>query len=87
MRGVVGVGLEGEHGDEEEEQQLDGAGDAVDDVILHPLEDAARDDDGVDDHAEAGRSQHEVGRGARGVGRSFDGDADVRLLERLPNMG
>ena len=39
-RNVIVVGVEGEDGEEEEEEQLDRACDAVDDVVLHSLEDA-----------------------------------------------
>mmetsp|Transcript_15235 Transcript_15235/g.50024 ORF Transcript_15235/g.50024 Transcript_15235/m.50024 type:complete len:809 (-) Transcript_15235:487-2913(-) len=85
-RGVVGAHVvdrvREELRDEKEAEELDGARDAVDDVVLHALEDAARDGDGVDDDGEPGRGEDEVGRGARGVRRALDRDAHVCLLER-----
>ena len=43
------------------------------DEVLHALEDLAGDDDGVDDHRQAGVGQHNVGGGARRVGRACVG--------------
>ena len=82
VRGVVLPGVEGEDGDEEEEEQLEGARDAVDDIVLHPLEDAARNHDRVDDDRQARLGEDEVGRRARRVGRALHRDAHVGLLER-----
>jgi hypothetical protein len=56
---------------------LDGASDAIDDVILHALEDAARDDDGVNDHREPRRSEHEVRRSTRSISGALDGNAHL----------
>ncbi len=44
------VGVDGDGGKEEEEQQLHGARDAVDDVVAHALEDLARLKNGGNDH-------------------------------------
>lgn len=46
-----------------------------------PLEDAASFLDRGRDHGQAGGGQHQIGRGARGVGRTADGDADIGLLQ------
>ena len=56
--------------------------DAVDRVAGHALEDAARFLDAGRDDRKARRGQHQIGGGARRVGRAAHGDADVRLLER-----
>ena len=65
-----------------EQQKPHGLGDAVDRVAVHPLEDAARLLDRRGDHRKPRRGQHEIGRGARRVGRAADSDADVGLLQR-----
>mmetsp|Transcript_17769 Transcript_17769/g.62638 ORF Transcript_17769/g.62638 Transcript_17769/m.62638 type:complete len:379 (+) Transcript_17769:928-2064(+) len=78
----VALGLHGQHREEEEEQQLDGAGDAVDAVVAHALEDLARALDGLDDDRQARLREHDVGGGLGGVRRALDGDADVGALER-----
>mmetsp|Transcript_33175 Transcript_33175/g.80582 ORF Transcript_33175/g.80582 Transcript_33175/m.80582 type:complete len:476 (+) Transcript_33175:145-1572(+) len=79
--GEVVRGIE-EDRDEEEEDQLDGAGDSVDAVVADALEDLAAHDHGVDDDAEPGLGQDDVGRGPRSVRGAFDSDPDLGLLER-----
>jgi hypothetical protein len=79
---LVGARVDEQHRQEEEPQQLQRARDAVVDEVLHAREDGARDLDGRDDHAQTGLGQDHVGRGARGVGRALDSNADVGALER-----
>mmetsp|Transcript_5483 Transcript_5483/g.13849 ORF Transcript_5483/g.13849 Transcript_5483/m.13849 type:complete len:450 (-) Transcript_5483:65-1414(-) len=69
-------------GQEEEREQLDCASDAVHDVVLHALEDGARDDNCVNNHAKSGGSEDDVGRRARGVRGTLHGNADIRALQR-----
>jgi len=64
-RRVVALRLEGKHSDEEEEQQLQRGGDAVVQEGGDAAEDAPRDDDGVDDGAQAGLREHDVRGRAR----------------------
>mmetsp|Transcript_2737 Transcript_2737/g.6606 ORF Transcript_2737/g.6606 Transcript_2737/m.6606 type:complete len:361 (-) Transcript_2737:1255-2337(-) len=79
---LVVLGVDGQHGKEEKGQELDSACHAVNDVVLHPLEDAPGDDDGVDDDGESGRGKDQVGGGPRCVGGALHRNADVCALER-----
>jgi hypothetical protein len=77
----VGARVDEEDGKEEEPQQLQGAGDAVVDKVLHARKDGARDLDGGDDHGQTRLGEDHVGGGAGGVGRALDGNADVGALQ------
>ena len=70
-----------ERDDAEEGDHLHRDADAVDDVRLEALEDAARLHDGGEDGREALAREDDVGGGLRGVGGAGDGDADLRLGE------
>mmetsp|Transcript_14065 Transcript_14065/g.37026 ORF Transcript_14065/g.37026 Transcript_14065/m.37026 type:complete len:843 (-) Transcript_14065:512-3040(-) len=71
-----------ERDDAEEGDDLHGDRDAVDDVRLEPLEDAARLHDRGEDGREARAREDDVGRRLRRVGRALDGDANLSLGER-----
>mmetsp|Transcript_29109 Transcript_29109/g.62706 ORF Transcript_29109/g.62706 Transcript_29109/m.62706 type:complete len:561 (-) Transcript_29109:1174-2856(-) len=81
VAGLEVEGLHGQHGDEEEDQQLQSGRDAVRDEVLHALEDAAGDDDALHDGGEALIGEHDISSGASGVRGTSHSDTHVGALQ------
>jgi len=56
--------------------------DTILNVSLHTLEDLTCNLDGIDNSAETGGKENNIGSGLSGFGGTFDGNTAVRLLER-----
>ncbi|GJD02139.1 hypothetical protein ColKHC_10964 [Colletotrichum higginsianum] len=65
----------------EEDLQVDGQSDTVDDVSVHAVENLARGLQGVDDGTKARGEEDNVGGGASSVRGTLDGDTGVGLLQ------
>jgi hypothetical protein len=56
--------------------------DTILNVSLHTLKDLTRNLDGIDNSAETGGKENNIGSGLSGFGSTFNSNTAVRLLER-----
>ena len=80
-RGLELRRLHGEHGNEEEDQQLERGGNTVGDERCHTPKHGTSNDDGRDDGGEAGLGQHNISGGTGGVGGALHGHTHISALE------
>lgn len=73
-----------ENGDPEtqEDFQMEGKGDTVDDVSVHTMEDLTGSLEGIDDSRETWGKEDNIGSGTSSVGRTLDSNTGISLLER-----
>ena len=62
--------------------EMDGQSDTVDDVGVHAVENLARSLEGIDDGAETGGKEDDIGGRAGSVRGTLDGNTSIGLLER-----
>lgn len=74
--------VDDDHGSDQINFQVQAQSDTVLDIGLHTLENLPGDFDGIDNSAETGGKENNIGSGLGSFSSAFDGNTTIRLFER-----